>query len=99
MLFGITVETDHKYHSIIRATTRFALTNRQSEVLSLILDGANASEIARLLSITENTAQGYMKSLLDKTNCRNRAAMIAKILDWKRSAAFEPLGARRVRVS
>ena len=52
----------------------------------LITGGARrvGAEIARALTISEYTAQGYLKSLLSKTGSRNRAAMVAKVLNWNK---------------
>ena len=83
LLYAIILEPDHSYDRIGRAVTRFKLTRRQAEVLALILEGANAGEVASQLSISEYTAQGYIKSLLSKTSSRNRAAMVAKVLEWE----------------
>jgi DNA-binding CsgD family transcriptional regulator len=81
-LYALIVETDRNYDSIARAAKRFQLTRRQAEVLAHVLEGESANEIAVTLSISEYTAQGYIKSLLSKTASRNRAAMVAKVLDW-----------------
>ncbi|MEO6990200.1 MAG: LuxR C-terminal-related transcriptional regulator [Candidatus Baltobacteraceae bacterium] len=81
-LFALIIEPDRNRDSISRAINRFKLTRRQTEVLVLVLHGASAGEIADLLSISEYTAQGYIKTLLSKTDSRNRPAMVGKILDW-----------------
>lgn len=85
--FGIIVEADRDCNSISRAAGRFSLTKRQAQVLALVLEGAGAAEIARALTISEYTAQGYLKSLLSKTASRNRAAMVAKVLNWNQDGA------------
>jgi DNA-binding CsgD family transcriptional regulator len=82
-LFGLVMEADLDHTAIARAAGRFHLTRRQTEVLVLVLGGASASDVARSLVISEYTAQGYVKSLLAKTGARNRAAMVAKVLNWK----------------
>ena len=82
--FGLIVEADRDQNSISRAAARFSLTKRQAQVLALVLEGAGAAEIARALTISEYTAQGYLKSLLSKTGSRNRAAMVAKVLNWNK---------------
>jgi DNA-binding CsgD family transcriptional regulator len=87
-LFALVVETDRNADSIARATKRFQLTRRQSEVLTLLIQGASAAEIAQALFLSEYTAQGYIKSLLSKTGSRNRAAMVAKVLDWSHRPAL-----------
>jgi DNA-binding CsgD family transcriptional regulator len=86
-LFGLVMEADLDEATIARAASRYQLTRRQTEVLVLVLGGASASDVARSLVISEYTAQGYVKSLLAKTNSRNRAAMVAKVLNWKQPRA------------
>jgi len=86
-VFGLIVEAERESNSLARATGRFGLTKRQAQVLALVLEGSSAAEIAQVLMISEYTAQGYLKSLLSKTASRNRAAMVAKVLDWTREAA------------
>ena len=82
-LYAVVIESDRKNNDRIqRAATRFNLTRRQIEVLLQVLDGASAGEVAGALQISEYTAQGYIKALLLKTESRNRAAMVAKVLDW-----------------
>jgi len=81
-LFALVIETDRYEHPLTRAASRYGLTRRQIEVLLLVLEGANAGEVARALNIAEYTAQGHVKALLVKTGSRNRAAMAAKVLDW-----------------
>ncbi len=82
-MFVLTVEEDANRKSLSRAVRRYQLTRRETAVLTLILDGLNASEIGGSLTISENTVQGYFKRLLAKTGSRNRVAMVAKILDWQ----------------
>ena len=82
-LFALVMEADRDDGVMTRAASRFKLTKRQTEVLALVLGGASASDVARTLMISEYTAQGYVKCLLAKTDSRNRAAMVAKVLDWK----------------
>jgi len=81
-LFALMVESCRNNDSILRAAGRYQLTRRQCEVLALIIEGASVNEIAEQLCITENTVQGYVKSLLSKTRSRNRPAMVASVLDW-----------------
>lgn len=82
-LSALVMEADGHAGTLSRSARQYHLTRRQTEVLALLLDGASASDVAHALVISEYTAQGYVKSLLAKTNSRNRAAMIAKVLNWK----------------
>ena len=86
-LFVVTVEPFRSRDSLAIAARRFSLTRREVETLSLILEGANATEIAVALHITENTVHGYFKRLLVKTHSRNRPAMVANVLQWDRSSS------------
>ena len=49
-----------------------SLTNRESEILSCLLEGDSNKLIARRLEITESTVKIHMKSLLRKINVQNR---------------------------
>jgi DNA-binding CsgD family transcriptional regulator len=80
----LVMEADSRDGLLTRAASQYHLTRRQAEVLALVLEGASANDVARALVISEYTAQGYVKTLLAKTNSRNRAAMVAKVLNWKR---------------
>lgn len=84
-LIMLTVETDRNLDALNRAAVRFSLTRRETAVLALVLEGAKARQIAEALIISEHTVHGYMKRLIAKTNARNRAAMVALVLDWDRS--------------
>ncbi len=64
---------------------RYDLTPREYEVLRLALGGFSAGEIANQLAIAETTAQVYLKRLLQKTNSRNRAQMVATVLGSRMS--------------
>jgi DNA-binding CsgD family transcriptional regulator len=92
-LYALIVGTNHKSDSLARAAVRYMLTQRQCEVLALVLEGDSVSEIAAALSITENTVHGYIKALLTKTKSRNRPAMVANVLDWNQGVLAPELRA------
>ncbi|WP_313814694.1 response regulator transcription factor [Glutamicibacter sp.] len=63
-----------------RATSMISsLTQRESEVLSLLGSGATNAEIAERLVLTQATVKGYVTAILLKLGARNRveAALIA----------------------
>lgn len=60
--------TEHMFHS--------HLTPRELEVLRLIAEGCRNKEIAERLKISENTAQGHVKSILAKLGVNDRAGAI-----------------------
>jgi DNA-binding CsgD family transcriptional regulator len=51
-------------------------------VLALLLDGNHLDQIAKQLHITPSTVQDHIKSMLDKTESRNRSELIARVLGW-----------------
>jgi DNA-binding CsgD family transcriptional regulator len=52
------------------------ITDREAEVLCLLLKGKGTSAIADELFITEKTVQKYISSMLSKTNTKSRSALI-----------------------
>ncbi len=48
------------------------LTPRETEVLELLVTGANNREIAEKLDITENTVKIHLRNILEKLHLRNR---------------------------
>jgi DNA-binding NarL/FixJ family response regulator len=59
-----------------------ALTARERDVLRLMADGKNNSEIATQLFVSENTVKTHVSNIFDKLNCRDRAAAVLSA--WKR---------------
>ena len=62
---------------------RFSFTAREVQVLALILRGLSALEIAEELGISETTVAVYFKNLMRKTDAKNRADMLAKVMGWQ----------------
>lgn len=63
---------------VSQTTTEPSLTPRETEVLFLMTRGCSTKEIARLCTISPNTAAEYRKSLYRKLGVRNAAAAVAK---------------------
>src|ERR1700737_4892243 len=53
-----------------------ALTARERDVLRLMADGKNNSEIAAQVFVSENTVKTHVSNIFDKLNCRDRAAAV-----------------------
>ena len=56
---------------------RYALTDREFEVLQLIADGLANREIAERLFLSEETVKSHVKTLLEKLHARSRAHAVA----------------------
>ena len=63
------------------STVRYAFTRREGQVLSLILHGMRANDIARELGISPMTVRDHFTNLLRKTGARNRSEMLAKLMN------------------
>ncbi len=81
------VEPSRRREDLRGAAQRFRLTQRQIEVLGFVLEGRSAKEIAQTLSISETTVGDYFKQLLARTNARNRADMVARVMNWTEGKA------------
>ncbi|MEV5749682.1 response regulator transcription factor [Actinoallomurus sp. NPDC052308] len=60
------------------------LTPRETDVLRLAAEGAEAPEIAQRLHLSAGTVRNYLTAVVDKLNARNRtdAARIAQEAGW-----------------
>ncbi|BCL34499.1 ATP-binding protein [Nostoc sp. MS1] len=56
------------------------LSNREVEILQLLVDGCKNSEIAQILSISKNTVKTYISSLMNKLGVEGRTQVIVKAL-------------------
>lgn len=63
------------------AVRNFRLTNRESQVLDLILRGLAAREIAALLGVSHLTVDEHCRRLRQKTGARSTTAMAASLLN------------------
>tara|TARA_Y100001949_G_C15879988_1_gene283370 strand:+ start:152 stop:385 length:234 start_codon:yes stop_codon:yes gene_type:complete len=54
-----------------RSLSTVALSDREREVLKLIMDEKSNQEIAEELHISTRTVEGHKHSLLTKTGCKN----------------------------
>jgi len=61
------------------------LTDRQRDVLGLLMTGQSNKEIARDLGLLESTVKAHIKVILNKLSVANRtqAAMVATSLGWQ----------------
>ncbi len=80
-VMALLVEERSVRDSVKRAREHYRLTNRESEVLRLVLRGHSGEEIGRAMCVAETTVSDYIKTLLRKTDSRNRAEMIARVCD------------------
>ncbi|GAA3954726.1 response regulator transcription factor [Gordonia caeni] len=56
------------------------LSPRQLEVAKLVVEGLSNAEIARVMSLTEQSVKKYMSRIFAATGCANRAALTTRVL-------------------
>lgn len=79
---SLLIEEEGHRDNVRTAAKRYALTRRESEVLSHILKGESSCEIAESMCLANSTIHDYLKALIRKTASKNRSDMIAKVLDF-----------------
>jgi DNA-binding CsgD family transcriptional regulator len=83
LFVGVLLERPPGGRVFSRAASKFALSPRELQTLAFLLPGATLSEIAKAMDITSSTVQDHIKHILEKTGSRNRAEMIAKVLEQR----------------
>ena len=54
------------------------LTNRETEVLKLMLQGVSNAFIAKELGVTESTVKAHISHIFEKLNVQNRVQAVVK---------------------
>ncbi len=83
LFIGVRIDRFQPAHSLVEPAARYHISPRELEVLALLLDGAKLEEIAEALNITTSTVQDHIKSMVDKTESRNRTELISRVLGWE----------------
>ena len=74
------VSPSKKKINIDKTRQRFNLTNRESEVVELLLLGLKNKEIADRLSVCVYTIEDHLKKIMKKMQVGNRTSIFAKLL-------------------
>ncbi|MEO5965337.1 MAG: response regulator transcription factor, partial [Candidatus Limnocylindrales bacterium] len=54
------------------------LTERELDVLRLVVDGLRNKEIAGQLGVTDNTVKFHLRNILDKLHAQSRSEVVAR---------------------
>jgi len=65
------------FDSVFSAHDPLSLSNLDLEVLALVCQGLTNTEISKQIHRSSRTVEGYRQKLLDKTNTKNTAALVA----------------------
>lgn len=66
--------------AVARACTRFKLSPRQRDVLSLVVQGESNASIASALGVSERAVELHISAMLERAAVENRAALVSTVL-------------------
>ena len=72
---------------MIKKSTSFNLTRRESEILSCLIENTPIREIAQNLDIAERTVKFHISNIFDKTGAKNRLELLIILSKTKDSEA------------
>ena len=76
---AVTVEpTSPRERQLLYAKSH-GLSERETELVDLLVGGADTKAIAAALYISEHTVQDHLKSIFDKTGARNRRTLLTRV--------------------
>lgn len=65
-----------------------ALSRRERECLSLLLEGKSAKQSGRVLNLSPRTIETYLDAIKQKFGCRTKLEIIGKLQQWQGSFQF-----------
>jgi DNA-binding NarL/FixJ family response regulator len=86
LFVGVLLERPPGGEVFTQAAHAYKLSPRELETLAFLLPGASLREVADEMNITSSTVQDHIKSMLDKTQSRNRSELITKLLNPRRTS-------------
>ena len=75
------VPIDPAVAALIRSRiSSYALTNKEKQIVMLVLSGLSNKEIARSIAIAEQTVKDHLKHVYGKMGVHQRTALYAKVV-------------------
>lgn len=74
------IEAKYFAHNIVKNHRSTHLTPRESEILSLILDGKTTKEIAKSVFLSEKTIENHRTNIFMKFDVKNVASLVKKAI-------------------
>ena len=76
---AVIIEPAHPARIYPLLMSAYELTERERDIVQLVLTGASTSEIAHSLVVSPLTVQNHLKSVFEKTGVRSRRDLVGKI--------------------
>lgn len=75
---------DVKVKELFKPVKNSLLTKREMDIVELLFEGKSSEEIGLKLFISKQTVDKHRSNILNKTNCKNTAELIGKVIktDW-----------------
>jgi DNA-binding CsgD family transcriptional regulator len=86
LFIGVRIDRFKPPKSLSGPAARFHISPRELQVLAMLLDGERLEAIGQKLHIASSTVQHHVRSMVDKTETRNRTELIARVLGWENAA-------------
>ena len=64
------------------SASRYHISARELQVMMLLMDGMTLAQISAKLCIASSTVQDHIRSMMERTDSKNRSEMIARLLGW-----------------
>ena len=77
---AVLLERRREHPDLLRAARKFHLTQRETAVLELLMQGYATKQIACRMDISPNTAKAFLRSITFKSGASDRAGILAKVL-------------------
>ncbi|MCZ8239963.1 MAG: response regulator transcription factor [Leptospiraceae bacterium] len=65
-----------------RSTHSFNLTDREKQILELLVKGKTVTSLAKFLDLSEHTVHGYVKTIYKKLQVHNRSELALKVQEF-----------------
>jgi len=71
--------SEHRQFNLKELKERYGLTERQMDILKLLVNGSSNKEIAEALCVTEDTVKGHLKHVMRRLEVNTRTEILSML--------------------